>query len=142
LVQAQRTWGNALVQAGKIEEAIGHYEQALRAEPDDAETHYNLGIALVQLGRLPEAIRHWEMALHIKPNYAEAHYNLGIALEKQGHTPEAIGHYEQALQANPDFAPARDALARARAASEPQAWAVQAARFAKRTKRGRASCSP
>ena len=33
-----------------MQEAIGHYEQALRIKPDYAEAHYNLGIALAQTG--------------------------------------------------------------------------------------------
>ena len=61
-----------------MQEAIGHYEQALRIKPDYAEAHNNLGIALVQAGRMQEAIGHYEQALRIKPDYAEAHYNLGM----------------------------------------------------------------
>jgi spermidine synthase len=69
-----------LKQAGRIAEAIAHYEQALRSKPDYAEAHYNLGVALVRLGRLPEAMGHWEQALRSKPDYAEAENNLAWLL--------------------------------------------------------------
>jgi len=107
--------GNALARAGMLQDAIGHYERALRIKPDFAEAHNNLGVALRQVGRAQEAIGHWEQALRIKPDYAEAHYNLGIALEQAGKIEDAIGQYEQALRINPDFAEARNKLARLRA---------------------------
>jgi tetratricopeptide (TPR) repeat protein len=96
--------GVALVQAGRVQEAIRHYEQALRIKPDYAEAHYNLGLALAQAGKTQEAIGHWEQALRINPDFADPHNNLGIALWLAGRVQEAIGHWAQALRINPDFA--------------------------------------
>ena len=98
--------GIALGQAGKIPEAIEHFEQVLRIKPDFAEAHYNLGIALAQTGKIEEAVAHYEQALRIKPDYAEAHYNLGDALLRANRVREAIGEYEQALRIKPDYAQA------------------------------------
>ncbi|MGD0651502.1 MAG: tetratricopeptide repeat protein [Verrucomicrobiia bacterium] len=107
---AHHNLGIALGQAGRIQEAIGHWEQALRIKPDYARTHYNLGIALGQVGKLADAIVHYEQALRIKPDFAEAHNSLGAALWQAGRIQEAIGHYEQALRIKPDFAEAHDNL--------------------------------
>ena len=96
--------GVALQKAGRVQEAIVHYEEALRAAPDDATAHYNLGTALEEAGRVPEAIAHWEQAVQIRPDFVEAHDNLGVALVHSGRVPEAIAHYEQALRIKPDFA--------------------------------------
>jgi tetratricopeptide (TPR) repeat protein len=104
--EAHNTQGVALAQLGKVQEAIGHYEQALRLNPDLAEVHNNLGVALVRSGRLPEAIGHYEQALRLHPDFAEADNNLGSALASGGKLPEAMGHWEQALRLNPDFAEA------------------------------------
>ena len=95
--------GNALLRAGRLPEAIGQYEQALRINPDYAVAHDNLGSALLQSGRLPEAIRHYQRALQITPDEAVVHYNLGNALLQAGRPAEAIGQYEQALRINPDY---------------------------------------
>ena len=102
--------GVTLMRLGKVQEAIGHYEQAVRLKPDYADAHDNLGVALEQAGRGQEAIGHYEQALRIKPDYADAHYNLGNALLRAGKVPEAIGHYEQALRIKPDYAEAHDNL--------------------------------
>jgi tetratricopeptide (TPR) repeat protein len=108
--EAHSYMGITLMRAGKIPEAIGHWEQALRMEPDLAEAHYNLGVALVQLGRAQEAIGHYQQALRIKPDLAEAHRNLGLALVQLGRVDEAIGQYERALQIKPDYAEAHNNL--------------------------------
>ena len=107
---AHHNLGIALGQAGRIQEAIWHWEQALRIKPDYARTHYNLGIALGQVGKLADAIAHYEQALRIKPDYAEAHNSLGAALWQAGRIQEAIGHYEQVLRIKPDYAEAHNNL--------------------------------
>jgi len=105
--------GAALKQAGKLEAAVGCFEQALRLQPDSAEAHNDLGDALRQQGQMPEAIRHFEQALRIRPQYAEPHGNLGNALAQLGRDQEAIRHFEQALQINPDFAEVHNNLGNA-----------------------------
>jgi tetratricopeptide (TPR) repeat protein len=98
--------GRWLLRDGKVTEAIGQYEQALRLKPDFAEAHYNLADALEQAGRVQKAIGYYEQVLRLKPDFAEAHNNLGAVLMEQGRLPEAISHYEQALRLKPDFAEA------------------------------------
>lgn len=104
--EAHNSLGNELLQAGKVSEAVGQYQRALRINPDYADAHESLGNALVQVGRVPEAIIPYEQALRIRPDNAEAHNNLGTALFQAGRTQEAIGHFEEALRINPDSADA------------------------------------
>jgi tetratricopeptide (TPR) repeat protein len=108
--EAHYNLGSILLLQGKVPEAIAHYEQALRLNPDYAEAHLNLGAAFGQTGKIGEAIAHYEQALRIKPDIAEGHYNLGNALLREGTVSDAIGQYEQALRVKPDFAEAHCAL--------------------------------
>ena len=94
------------MQAGQGQEAIEHYEQALRIKPDYRRGALQSGDCLVAGWAGQEAIGHYEQALRIKPDYAEAHYNLGICFGAGGQGEEAIGHYEQALRIKPDYAEA------------------------------------
>ena len=103
---AHTNLGVALAQTGNIEEAFAHYEQALRINPDLADTHYNLGIALERTGRMSEAIQEMEHAVRLRPQFVEARNDLGIALAQAGRYPEAVEHLERALSLNPDLADA------------------------------------
>ncbi|MGO9244110.1 MAG: tetratricopeptide repeat protein [Verrucomicrobiia bacterium] len=102
--RAHHNLGFELSQIGKLQEAIGQYEQALRIEPDYAEAHHDLGLALSQIGKIQEAIGQYEQALLIEPDYAKARNNLGVALSQAGRFAEGIGQYEQALRIKPDYA--------------------------------------
>ena len=107
---AHNNLGNALLQAGKTDDAMAQYQEALRIRPGYAEAHYNLGLVLQKTGRMPEAIGQYERALRIRPDYPEAHYNLGLALARRGRIEEAIDHWEQAVRGKPDFAEAHNNL--------------------------------
>ena len=63
----------------RIDEAIPHYETALRIRPDNADAQHNWGVALAQEKRFPEAIEHFRAALAIEPGHVEARQYLGLA---------------------------------------------------------------
>jgi len=109
----QYNLGVALLQAGRIQEAIRHDTEALQLKPDYAPAFNNLANALLQQGKVQEAIGHYEEALRIWPKYAEAHNNLGNALLEAGRIQEAIHHEEEALRLMPDYPDAHNNLANA-----------------------------
>jgi tetratricopeptide (TPR) repeat protein len=102
--------GVTLEQQGRLDDAIAHYEQAVRIRRDYADAWNNLGGVLARLGRVQEAIPRYQQALRIRPDLAEAHYNLGLALKQVGRVQEAISQYEQALKIKPDYADAYNNL--------------------------------
>jgi tetratricopeptide (TPR) repeat protein len=101
--KAHYNLGVTLVQNGRVDEGIAHFQTALQIKPENAETHINLGNALLQEGRGEEAITQYQEALQIKPGGAEVYYNLGISFRGQGRMDEAIVNYQKALQIKPDF---------------------------------------
>ncbi|HUI06035.1 MAG TPA: tetratricopeptide repeat protein [Verrucomicrobiae bacterium] len=98
--------GLAYGRIGRMQEAVGEYEQALRTMPDDAWLQCNLASALVAVGQPEDAIKHFEQALRLQPEFAEAHCLLGSVLSTMGDTDAAIWHYQQALRIRPDYAEA------------------------------------
>jgi len=121
---AHNNLGLSLAQQGRLEEAIGHFEQSLRFNPQYDNAHNNLGTAELQAGRVGEGIGHLEQALRINPQYAEAHSNLGNALMLTDRPAEAIAHFEQALRFQPDYADAHNNLALALMAQGNQDEAI------------------
>ena len=111
--------GLYLAERGQIDEAISHYEAALKILSSAEEARYNvsramvhndLGKALLPKGQLDEAVAHYEKAITLRPDYAEAHFNLGRALLQQGRTDEAIAEWTTRLSIDPNDVDGRTAL--------------------------------
>ncbi len=70
--------GNAYNGAGKHEEAIESYKQAISIDPDFVYAHSNLGVAYGKSGKYKEAIKSYQQTIKIDPDDATAHYGLGV----------------------------------------------------------------
>jgi tetratricopeptide (TPR) repeat protein len=112
--RAHNNLGMALARAGHTEEAVGHFEQAIRLKPDFAAAQFNLSGACLELGRDHEAVEHFERALQLQPNDADTHFYLALTLERMGQIDGAVEHYERALALNPGLTAAQQGLARLR----------------------------
>jgi tetratricopeptide (TPR) repeat protein len=111
--RAHDSLGNALLDAGRVKDAIREYTTALRLAPDDPREHYNLAYGLAVAGQPGEAMVRYQEALKLDPNYVEAHNNFGVALAAAGRLEEAVGQYETVLKLQPDNAEAYYNLGRA-----------------------------
>jgi protein O-mannosyl-transferase len=94
--------GVTLEQQGQLQEALKHYEAALRINPELTQAHNNAANLLDELGKPDEALAHYREALRLKPNAALAHANLATLLVKLGQYDEAMRHYLQAAELSPE----------------------------------------
>jgi tetratricopeptide (TPR) repeat protein len=94
----------ALVDSGRPNDALPHYEKALALRPNYAEAENNFGYALTQLGRPADALPHLQRAIQLKPAYAEAHNNLGAALMGLNRPAEGMAAFDEAIRLNPRYA--------------------------------------
>jgi len=92
-----------LYEQGRLDEAVAHYIESLRINPDFADTHIGLGIVLFEKGRTDEAFLHFTRALQLDPNSPNSHFNLGVAFARQGKIDEAVTHFTEALRIAPEF---------------------------------------
>jgi tetratricopeptide (TPR) repeat protein len=100
---AHNNLGLALADQGQLDDAIQHYEIALKLKPDYADAQNNLGNALVTQGKPADAIPHYQRALQINPHFAKAQCDLGVALASEDKGAEALAAFEHAVQLDPDF---------------------------------------
>ncbi|MDR3437976.1 tetratricopeptide repeat-containing glycosyltransferase family protein [Telmatospirillum sp.] len=90
-------------EAGRLDQAVALYRQAIDGAPREAELHYNLGLALAQMGRREDAVAAWRMALDIRPLYPKASNNLGKILAELGRLEEAENSLRLAAALAPDI---------------------------------------
>ncbi|MBU4227716.1 tetratricopeptide repeat protein [bacterium] len=95
---------------GNYAKAIEAYKQAIRIDPDYADTHYNLhhnlGIDYGSIGNYTKAIESFKRAIRIDPDYADNYYGLGIAYCKLSFYEDAIESFKQVIRIDPDYADA------------------------------------
>ncbi len=120
----QTNAGIALRLAGRLPDAVEHFAEAVRLNPDAGDMHNNLGFALVGVGRPADAVLQLEQAQQLSPESAEVRSNLGMALYGLGRTAEAIAMFREAVRLKPDFADAHLNLAIALAAADRTGEAV------------------
>ncbi|HEV3444747.1 MAG TPA: tetratricopeptide repeat protein [Gemmataceae bacterium] len=103
---ARLNLGDALRDAGRLDEAAAAYRRAIELQPDYAEAYGELGNVLQRQGRSEEAMNALRQAIALKPAYAVAHANLGAILWQKGRADEAIPVLRRAIELNPDSAEA------------------------------------
>jgi tetratricopeptide (TPR) repeat protein len=96
--------GNSALQAGKADDALVHYDKAVKKLPAEAGTHFDRGAALYALSRFDEAGEEFLRATEAKdPALKEsAFYNLGNAFFKKEKFKEAVSAYTRSLGLKPD----------------------------------------
>ena len=94
-------FGAILLRRGRLPEAIGEFQTALRIKPDYADAHYNLGNAMVKQGSLTKGIYHFSEALDRQPGNVKTLNNLAATLVLLERYPEAIEIFNKALAINP-----------------------------------------
>ena len=77
--EAHTNLGSTYAAQNDIQQAIVHYEQAIRVDPNYVDAHNNLGTMHARLGNLASAIRQYQLVLRLDPNNRDARRNLELA---------------------------------------------------------------
>jgi tetratricopeptide (TPR) repeat protein len=99
--------------AGKTDEAIMAYRQALAADPGLAAAHNNLGALAYSAGDAGTARASFDASLALDPDQTEARYNLARILHELGDVEMAASELRRVVQTQPNFADAHYNLATA-----------------------------
>lgn len=88
--------------AGRLEEAVSLFEEALRTDPSLASAQVGLAMARIKQQLPVEAILAFERALQVEPQLYSALRNLALLYEKRGFRQKALDTWERALSAHPN----------------------------------------
>jgi protein O-GlcNAc transferase len=104
-------------QTGDMETAVAEFKAALEADPNDPDSHYQLGATYLQIAvsnsdltYLQQAEVEFKRALELAPGKPEALVGLGTLYLNQNKIAEATKLLEQAVQSNPEMREALFAL--------------------------------
>lgn len=96
--------GDQLVKDGRYEDALYHYDRAIRTGSRPASAWTSRGVALKRLGRMDEALRCHNVALKLDPENEIAWCNKGDIFFRSGTMERAIECYDKAIATRPKYA--------------------------------------
>ncbi len=91
----------ALLQAGRVQEATPLLHAALAIDPNISDVHEQLGIINLNAGNFGKAVDELNKASAISPNKGSIHAALGVAYQYKGKLKEAINEFSRAVALNP-----------------------------------------
>jgi len=96
--------GVKLHDAGKFEDAIAKYKEALELEPNNSTANYEIAYSLLSTKKTKEAITYLNKLIDGKaPNAASAYDMLGSMYDNEGNTDKAIETYKLGIKAYPEY---------------------------------------
>ncbi|MFH2063797.1 MAG: tetratricopeptide repeat protein [Pseudomonadota bacterium] len=101
---AHNNLGCALSRQGRTDQAVGHFQEALRIHPEYEDARFNLGLAFVSQRRLDEAAHQFSRSLASRPDDKDAYIHLGRIFSLQNRLDMAIKHFSRAAELDPDDA--------------------------------------
>lgn len=102
---AEDNLGVALLNGGRADLALGHFEAAVADMPTFSTAHYDLGTVLQEQNQLDEATNEYKLTLFYTGDAVEAsraHNNLGALFLQRGDLASALAEYNAALQIDPN----------------------------------------
>lgn len=100
--QAHDLFASALVEEGKIGEAVDHYSRAIHLQPDNGRTYYNRGVAYAKLGQYHLAVKDYDASIRLNPYYANAFNNRGNIYAMFSRHQYAINDFSEAIRLQPN----------------------------------------
>ena len=118
--------GEVAYELGKYNNAIQHWRQYLRQQPDDPRVLARMAMAWFQLGEHGRARKACHEALLVDPTNTNARHALGCTMLEEGDPNEALRVFRENLKDHPDHMPSYIELVRTRRVGGDVTWLIRA----------------
>ncbi|WGT63272.1 L,D-transpeptidase Cds6 family protein [Variovorax paradoxus] len=127
LAAAEHDEVDRLMQAGKLDEAMGRADAFLKDKPKDPQMRFLKGVIQLDTGKRAEAIAAFTQLTQDAPELPEPYNNLAVIYASQNQFDKARSALESAIRTNPSYATAQENLGDvyARLASQAYSKALQ-----------------
>ena len=94
--------GNFLFDNKRFEEALNHYNKALKIEPQNCDVMVDVGVCYFNMNNIDEAKRYFTNALKINSEHPNALYNLGVVASQTGDMKLMLESWEKLVEVEPE----------------------------------------
>lgn len=101
---AHNNIASILTSQNKIDEALGHYDQALLYNYNAKEVHFSKANVLLLRNNDLDAIRHLREVIRIDEKHVQSHFILGALCLEHGKLDRAFRHLHKAIELRPNDA--------------------------------------
>jgi tetratricopeptide (TPR) repeat protein len=105
-----QSWGSLLVNQADFDGTVAAYSKRIDVNPNNAESHRQLGEIYFLQGRNDEALAEFSMAVWLDPKDAKAHAGAGQVYARQSKHADAAAALQRALSIDATLREARYAL--------------------------------
>ncbi|RDD44899.1 Stress-induced-phosphoprotein 1 [Trichoplax sp. H2] len=114
----EKAKGNEYFQKGKYPEAVKHYSEAIKRNPDDGKLYSNRAACYVKLAEFNLGLKDCDECIRLDPNFIKGHLRKGNILLALKENSKAAACFTKALELDPNNAEAKEGYYRSSSVTE------------------------
>ncbi|KAE9613160.1 hypothetical protein Lal_00027632 [Lupinus albus] len=112
LADEEREKGNEFFKQQKYPEAIKHYTESLRRNPEEPRTYSNRAACYTKLGAMPEGLKDAEKCIELDPAFVKGYTRKGAVQFFMKEYEKALETYQEGLKHDPNNQEMLDGISR------------------------------